>query len=62
MSATALVKCRDYLLTLKIGMFEEKENPGYEKLAQDAKGIVAGWLKNEWYETSSDPKPMIEGA
>lgn len=43
-------------------MFEEKENPGYEKLAQDAKGIVAGWLKNEWYETSSDPKPMIEGA
>lgn len=43
-------------------MFEEKENPGYERLAQDAKGLVIEWLSNDWYETSSEPKPMLEQA
>jgi hypothetical protein len=41
-------------------MFESKHNPGYEKLAQDATGLIAEWLHDEWYEESSEPKPMIE--
>ncbi|GAB1320397.1 hypothetical protein MFIFM68171_10607 [Madurella fahalii] len=36
-----------------MSMFEPKENPGYEKLTNDAKDMVTGWLRNDWYETSS---------
>jgi hypothetical protein len=37
-------------------MFEPKENPNYERLANDARDMVAGWLSNDWYESSSaDP-------
>jgi hypothetical protein len=35
-------------------MFEPKENPNYEKLAKDARDMVVGWLRNDWYESSSD--------
>jgi hypothetical protein len=35
-------------------MFEPKENPGYQKLANDARDMVASWLRNDWYESSSD--------
>ena len=41
-------------------MFEPKENPGYEKLVQDGKLRIVEWLQNEWYETSSEEKLMIE--
>lgn len=34
-------------------MFEPRENPGVEKLIQDARDMVAGWLRNDWYESSS---------
>ncbi|KXX75555.1 hypothetical protein MMYC01_207621 [Madurella mycetomatis] len=36
-----------------MSMFEPKENPGYEKLANDARDMVAGWMDNDWYEASS---------
>ncbi|KAI9166774.1 hypothetical protein HJFPF1_02888 [Paramyrothecium foliicola] len=42
------------------GMFEAKENPGYDQLADDATELIRGWLQNDWYETSSDPMPMLE--
>lgn len=41
-------------------MFEQKENPGYEHLSQNAKGLIVGWLQNDWYETSAEPRPMLE--
>lgn len=34
-------------------MFEPKENPGLEQLTNDARDMVAGWLRNDWYESSS---------
>ncbi|KAL2263748.1 hypothetical protein VTK26DRAFT_5392 [Humicola hyalothermophila] len=34
-------------------MFEPKNNPNFEKLARDARDMVAGWLRNDWYESSS---------
>ncbi|KAG6002461.1 hypothetical protein E4U21_003027 [Claviceps maximensis] len=37
-----------------MAMFEEKENPAYEKLSHDAAGLIAQWSRNEWYETSAD--------
>lgn len=37
-------------------MFERKLNPGYDKLAGDATNMIASWLKNEWYDTSSAGK------
>lgn len=42
-------------------MFDPKENPGYERLAQDAKGIITEWLKNDWYESSAEDMLMLEG-
>lgn len=36
-------------------MFEPKHNPGYQALLKDATGFVAGWTRNEWYESSSEP-------
>ncbi|KAK4044727.1 hypothetical protein C8A01DRAFT_42630 [Parachaetomium inaequale] len=36
-----------------VSMFEPKENPGYEKLANEARDMVAGWFRNDWYESSS---------
>jgi hypothetical protein len=41
-------------------MFEKKENPEYDKLAGDARDLVAGWLQNEWYETSVEDHKLIE--
>jgi len=35
-------------------MFDPKENPGYEKLAYEARDMIASWARNDWYETSSD--------
>lgn len=34
-------------------MFERQENPGYDQLAYDAKGMIASWLQNDWYESSA---------
>jgi hypothetical protein len=34
-------------------MFEPKENPGFERLSYDATDMVAGWFRNDWYESSS---------
>ncbi|KAJ9154923.1 Very-long-chain (3R)-3-hydroxyacyl-CoA dehydratase [Pleurostoma richardsiae] len=35
-----------------MSMFEPKENPGYEKLAQDATQMITSWTRNDWYESS----------
>ncbi|KAH7328442.1 hypothetical protein B0I35DRAFT_473149 [Stachybotrys elegans] len=43
-----------------MNMFNSKENPAYETLTQDAAGLITEWLQNDWYMTSSEPKPMIE--
>ncbi|KAH6636423.1 hypothetical protein F5144DRAFT_619754 [Chaetomium tenue] len=34
-------------------MFEPKENPGLSKLSTEARDMVASWLRNDWYESSS---------
>lgn len=33
-------------------MFEPKDNPAYEKLANDARDMIAAWLRNDWYESN----------
>ncbi|KAL7627143.1 hypothetical protein AAE478_003919 [Parahypoxylon ruwenzoriense] len=33
-------------------MFERKENPGYHKLSEDAKNLIVGWARTEWYPLS----------
>ncbi|KAF4979655.1 hypothetical protein FZEAL_4212 [Fusarium zealandicum] len=45
-----------------MNMFTPKENPGYDNLAQDATGLIAEWLQNEWYESSAEERPMLEAA
>lgn len=35
-------------------MFEPKENPGYNKLADGAAQLIAQWTTNEWYESSTE--------
>lgn len=35
-------------------MFEPKENPGYEKLTDDAARLIAKWSKNEWSDSSTE--------
>ncbi|KAL2271540.1 hypothetical protein VTJ83DRAFT_911 [Remersonia thermophila] len=36
-----------------ISMFEPKDNPGCEKLAVEARDMIASWLRNDWYEGTS---------
>ncbi|KAK4157085.1 hypothetical protein C8A00DRAFT_40452 [Chaetomidium leptoderma] len=36
-----------------VSMFEPRENPGFDKLASDARDMVASWLRNDWYESSA---------
>lgn len=43
-------------------MFEENGNPGHETLSRDATGLIAGWFKNGWYESSVESRPMVEQA
>ncbi|KAJ4304280.1 hypothetical protein N0V88_001893 [Collariella sp. IMI 366227] len=40
-----------------MAMFEPRENPNYEKLAGDARDMIADWLRNDWYESSSAESP-----
>lgn len=35
-------------------MFEPKDNPGYDKLTDDAAQLIAKWTQNDWYESSTD--------
>lgn len=35
-------------------MFEPKENPGYDKLTDDAARLIAKWTRNDWYESSTE--------
>lgn len=42
-------------------MFEPKENPGYDKLTDDAARLIAGWTRNEWYESSTEGDITTEG-
>lgn len=35
-------------------MFEPKDNPGYDKLTDDAAQLIAKWTMNDWYESSTD--------
>lgn len=37
-----------------IAMFEPKENPGYDKLTDDAAQLIAKWTKNDWYDSSAE--------
>jgi hypothetical protein len=57
-----MLKYEPRLIIYSTAMFEAKENPGYERLSQDATGLIKGWLQNDWYRTSSDPKGLIEQA
>lgn len=34
-------------------MFEPTENPDFDKMAYDARDMVAAWFRNDWYESSS---------
>jgi hypothetical protein len=43
-------------------MFTPRENPGYNKLAQDATEVIHGWLQNGWYETSAEEPLLLEEA
>ena len=43
-------------------MFERKDNPNYDKLAGDARDLIAEWTRNDWYEASFEPKAMLEEA
>ena len=43
-------------------MFEKKENPEYDKLSKDACELIAKWTQNDWYESSFEPKAMLEDA
>ncbi|CAI6088834.1 unnamed protein product [Clonostachys chloroleuca] len=43
-------------------MFEPKENPDYETLSETAKTLIAEWVSKEWYETSAEPKLLLEQA
>ncbi|KAK4123537.1 hypothetical protein N657DRAFT_645103 [Parathielavia appendiculata] len=36
-----------------VSMFEPQDNPGYQKLAIEARDMVVGWLRNDWYESNS---------
>lgn len=42
-------------------MFEPKENPGYDKLADDAAHTIAEWTRNDWYESSTEAEIGGEG-
>ena len=44
----------EVLTYLTLAMFEPKDNPGYDRLSEDAKSLIASWAKNDWYETSSE--------
>ncbi|KAF9872642.1 hypothetical protein CkaCkLH20_09821 [Colletotrichum karsti] len=45
-----------------MNMFDAKQNPGFEKLKQDATTLVAQWTKNDWYEASTEDKLAIKEA
>ncbi|KAL8381490.1 hypothetical protein RB595_005653 [Gaeumannomyces hyphopodioides] len=40
-------------------MFEPTQNPGYEKLTQDAAGLISSWTRNEWYDGSSETPDLL---
>lgn len=35
-------------------MFEPKDNPGYDKLINDAAQLISKWTMNDWYASSTD--------
>ncbi|KAF3770378.1 hypothetical protein M406DRAFT_247160 [Cryphonectria parasitica EP155] len=37
-----------------MSMFEPKENPGYDQLADSAAQTIARWTTNDWYESSTE--------
>lgn len=41
------------VLTFFIAMFDLKDNPGYTKMAHDARDMIVKWLRNDWYESSN---------
>jgi hypothetical protein len=43
-------------------MFTPKENPGYNKLTQEATEVIHGWLQNNWYETSAEEPLLLKEA
>ncbi|KAF5024007.1 hypothetical protein F66182_3953 [Fusarium sp. NRRL 66182] len=45
-----------------MNMFTPRENPGYNKLVQDATEVIHEWLQNEWYETSAEDPLLLEEA
>ncbi|EJT78790.1 hypothetical protein GGTG_03888 [Gaeumannomyces tritici R3-111a-1] len=40
-------------------MFEPAQNPGYEKLAHDAAGLISSWTRNEWYDSSAEQPDLL---
>lgn len=43
-------------------MFTPRENPGYNKLTQDATGVIHSWLQNDWYDTSAEEPLLLKEA
>lgn len=41
-------------LACSVAMFEPKENPGYDKLSQNAAELIAKWSANDWYDSSTE--------
>ncbi len=40
-------------------MFEPRENPGYEKMLNEATEMVASWVRNnDWYSSAGGTRPM----
>ncbi|RFU78037.1 alpha beta-hydrolase [Trichoderma arundinaceum] len=42
--------------TAHITMFEPENNPAYEKLLQDSKGLIASWVQKGWHDASHEPR------
>lgn len=39
-------------------MFEKDNNSGFEALSKDAAGLIAKWLRNDWYESSTEEEKV----
>ncbi|KAM0238724.1 hypothetical protein ACHAPO_003697 [Fusarium lateritium] len=45
-----------------MNMFTPEENPGYNKLTQDATQLIYDWLQNSWYQTSAEEPLLLKEA
>lgn len=43
-----------------MSMFDMAQNPGFEKLKNDAAGLITSWVKKDWYDSSSEEPAKVE--